>query len=85
MPHVSDTAAGLIMIGCGLGMLWAGGAYVQTRAEVRLWMRWRMRHLGRWRWWHNLLLPKVHPRPELISAYVLSAAAIAAGVVVLLR
>jgi hypothetical protein len=72
------------MIACGVGMLWSAGAYVQARSHVRMYMRFKLRHAGRWRWWHSLMLPVVYPRAELVVAYVLGVGAIVAGVVVLL-
>jgi hypothetical protein len=81
---VAQSVAGIALVALGLGGLWAMGAYVQRRTTVRTFMRFKMRHAGRWRWWHSLMLPVVHPRADVVLAYVASVAAIAGGVLLLL-
>jgi hypothetical protein len=56
-------------------MFWTARAYVSVRREAR--------PKGRVRWWTHIELPISH-RTELIVAYVLSAAVVVAGVLVLL-
>ena len=81
---MAQTLAGIALLAAGIGGLWAMGAYVQRRTTVRTFMRFKMRHAGRWRWWHNLMLPVVHPRADAVLAYVACVAASAAGAVLLL-
>jgi hypothetical protein len=73
--HVSDPVAGIALIVCGLGMFWSARAYVSVRRESR--------PDRRVRWWTHIELP-VSQRTELVVAYVLSAAAVVGGILVLL-
>jgi hypothetical protein len=72
---VSDTVAGIALIACGLAMFWAARAYVSTRREAR-----PKRRLPAWA---RIKLP-VSQRTELAILYLLSAAVVVGGILVLL-
>jgi hypothetical protein len=84
--HVSDPVAGIALIACGLGMFWSARAYVSTRRNVHKGFRdeWRRRHGDRRiPWWVYISWP-LSWRTDLAIAYVLSAATVVGGILVLL-
>jgi hypothetical protein len=56
-------------------MFWSARTYVSARRESR--------PDRPWRWWAHIELPMSH-RTELVIAYVLSAAAVVGGILVIL-